>query len=113
MNNFDIIDKIGIPPANKVLVKVSNSYSVRKTTGGIFVANAAHEEAEADSEGFNLSEWIIRKGEVVKISDSLTMGDYDWKPNLNEIKEGDIVHWPIVRFFNYPAFKDIDGDFCC
>lgn len=95
---------------NKVLVRVEDTYSVKERKSGILMANAAHEEAKADSPGFTLSEFIIRTGVIEKMPRSLVKA-YDWYPKHGEIKEGDQVYWPIVNFFDYQKFKTIDGNY--
>lgn len=109
MTNFELISELFTPTHNKVLVKVTDTYNIKKSKGGLILSNAAHEEAKADSEGYNLSEWIIRHGEVVRMPRTLTKTGYDWEP-CEEIEIGDEVYWSIVRFFDYPAFKK-DYDF--
>lgn len=106
MNKLHYISGPCTPLHNQVLIKVDNTYWLRKSKGGILLANAAHEEAEADSPGYKLSEWIIRSGIVEKMPRLLTNGSYDWYPNKDDFREGDKVYWPIVRFFDYPVLQD-------
>lgn len=97
-------DTIGTPPNGKLIVKVKDQYSEMLSKGGIILHNAAHEEAECDSEGYMLSEWIMREGEVMAMPVDIQTEDFDWE-YLHEVEIGDTVHWPIVRFFDYPAFR--------
>jgi hypothetical protein len=95
------------PLNNQILIEIEDTYDLKKSKGGVLMPNAAHFEAEADSTGFNLSEWIIRTGTVHTMPRELSMGDYDWQPN-DEIKVGDEVYWSISRFFNYPVIQTDD-----
>ena len=97
-----------IPVLNKVLVEVENTYDVKTSKGGVIMPNAAHFEAEADSTGYNLSEWIIRTGVVHTMPRELSIRGYDWHPNKGEIQVGDQVYWSIARFFNYPVIQTDD-----
>lgn len=107
---IDVIymDKLQTPCESKVFVKIKNSYDIKVSKGGVFLKNAAHEEAEADSHGFQLSEFIIRSGIIEKMPEGFSMNGYDWNLN-NEIKVGDHVFWPIVRFFDYPLIQTEEG----
>lgn len=96
-------DKLGTPPQGKILVEIDYDYYERTSQGGIVLPNAAHEEAECDSDGYTLSEWIIRHGKIVDIGETDTP-DYDWNFN-GELAVGDVVYWSIVRFFDYPLIK--------
>lgn len=107
MRDILYLNKPVIPTRNKVLVRVDDTYDVKKRNSGVLLANAAHEEAEANSPGFNISEFIIRKGVVEKMPRVLTPG-YDWYPE-EEIAVGDEVFWPITRFFDYPVIKTLDS----
>lgn len=107
MKNVEYITPI-IPTHNRVLVKIKNTYDEKVSKGGIILPNMAHEDAQADSAGFNLSEWIIREGIVERMPRVIGNG-YDWKPK-HEINVGDRVYFPIVRFFDYPVLK-IDDDY--
>lgn len=103
------IQKIPTPVHNEVIVKIDDNYKVKQRKSGVFLANSAHDEAEADSDGFELSEFIIRSGVVARMPRILTK-EYDWLPVEGEIKEGDRVFWPIVNFFNYRYLYTLDGD---
>jgi co-chaperonin GroES (HSP10) len=109
MRNVIHLKNTVIPTQNKVLVRIEDTYDIKKTDSGIWLPNAAHFEAEADSTGHNLSEFIIRTGVVEKMPRKLYRGNWDWYPNEDEIKEGDQVYWPIVRFFEYTVVKTDDG----
>lgn len=98
------VDTLATPPQGKMIVKIDDTYDERVSAGGVILPNAAHDEAEADGEGFNLSEWIIRHGTVVKMPRFLSNEDYDWE-TADEIQVGDQVYWPIVRFFDYPVLR--------
>ena len=108
MRNVTFLETAPIPTHNKVLVRVKDTYDEKKTASGIILSNAAHFESEADSPGFNLSEWIVRTGVVEKMPRILSLSNYDWYPN-DEISVGDQVYWPIVRFFEYEVIKTDDG----
>ena len=103
------IDSVPIPVHNNVIVKIDDTYKVKQRESGVFLMNAAHDEAEADSEGFTLSEFIIRSGIVVSMPKILTK-EYDWYPNEKEIQMFDRVFWPIVNFFNYRYLYTLDGE---
>lgn len=109
MEGIVYIDKLMTPADGKLLVQIKDEYSITSSPSGILLANAAHKEAQASSRGFNLHEWIIRSGKVVKLPERLEKGSYDWTP-VDDIKEGDIVFWPIIRFFDYPVFKTTNDD---
>lgn len=102
------IERVPTPVHNEVIIKIDDTYKVRQRKSGVFLSNAAHDEAEADSDGFALSEFIIRSGIVVSMPRVLTM-EYDWYPE-EEIKVGDKVFWPIVNFFNYRYLYTLDGE---
>jgi len=110
MKEILFVEKTKTPCENKILVRIEDKYSLKESKGGILLSNAAHEEAEADSPGFNLSEWIIRSGVVEEIPRKISSASYDWYP-AGEINKGDIVYWPIVRFFDYPVIRSHDGLF--
>lgn len=103
------IQKIPTPVHNEVVIKIHDDYKVKERKSGVLLANSAHDEAEADSDGFQLSEFIIRSGVVVKMPRVLTK-EYDWFPVDGEIKEGDKVYWPIVNFFNYRYLYMLSGE---
>lgn len=103
------IEKIPTPVHNEVVIRIHDDYKVKQRKSGIFLSNAAHDEAEADSEGFELSQFIIRSGVVVKMP-RIIYPEYDWFANSDEIKVGDKVFWPIVNFFNYRYLYTLDGD---
>lgn len=96
------------PVRNQVLVEIEDTYDEKTSSGGVIMHNAAHFEAEADSTGFNLSEWIIRTGVVHTMPRTLTLGGYDWHPNEGEVKVGDQVYWSIALFFKYPVIVTDD-----
>lgn len=110
MRDIVFIEKPIIPLHNQVLIKVEDTYDDKTSKGGIIMHNAASFDAEADSTGYNLSQWIIRSGIVHTMPRELSQQDYDWKPNKGDIKEGDEVFWPIVKFFDYPVLKTDAGD---
>ena len=103
------IDKIPTPVHNEVVIRIQDDYKVKQRNSGIFLSNAAHDEAEADSEGYELSQFIIRSGVVVKMP-RILYPEYDWFANQREIKEGDKVFWPIVNFFNYRYLYMLSGE---
>ena len=109
MRDILYLDKLVTPTQNKVLVRVDDTFDVKERNSGVILANAAHDEAEADSPGFNLSEFMIRRGVVERMPRTLTVG-YDWHPVEGEISEGDTVYWPISRFFDYPVIKTLDDE---
>lgn len=108
MKDVIFLEKPIIPVQNKVLIEIEDTYDLKKSKGGVLMPNAAHFEAEADSTGYHLSEWIIRTGTVHAMPRELTMGGYDWHPNKDEVKVGDQVYWSIARFFNYPVIQTDD-----
>ena len=108
MKEITFLENPITPLRNQVLIEVEDTYSVKESKGGIIMSNAAHFEAEADSTGFNLSEWIIRSGVVHTMPRVLTAGNYDWLPIKGEIKVGDQVYWSIILFFNYPVIQTDD-----
>lgn len=101
--------KVPTPMHNKVIVRIDDTYSLKMRKSGILAANAAHEEAEADSEGYELSEFIIRHGVVEKLP-RVIFPEYDWQANENEINVGDKVFWPIINFFQSPIIHTFNGD---
>lgn len=103
MSRILTTNKIAEVPAGKLLVEIDYNYYERESKGGVILPNAAHEEAEADGDGFNLSEWIIRHGKVVRMGES-DNESYDWVSD-GEIKVGDVVYWSIVRYFDYPLIE--------
>lgn len=109
MREVIYMDKAPIPMHNNVIVKVDDTYSIKMRNSGIFASNAAHDEAECDSPGFELSEFIIRHGVVVNLPRKLYL-EYDWYANEDEIKVGDKVFWNIVNFFNYPLIHTFNGE---
>ena len=96
------------PTQNKVLIEIEDTYDIKTSKGGVLMSNAAHFDAEADSTGYNLSEWIIRTGVVHTMPRVLTMGGWDWMPNKGEVNVGDQVYWSIARFFTYPVIQTDD-----
>ena len=108
MRNVEFIDKEIQPLHSQVLIAIEDTFDIKTSKGGILMANAAHEEAEADSTGFTLSDWIIRYGTVARLPRMITGAGYDWKAKL-EIGEGDIVFWNISRAFRNPVLKTLDG----
>lgn len=110
MKEYLFTDKLAKPPVGYLLVEVENTYDERVSKGGIVLPNMAHEEAEADSKGYNLSQWIIRSGKVVTMAESNKNVDYDWSDE-NEIQVGDLVYWSIVNFFDAPVLRKDDRIF--
>lgn len=109
MRNIDLIDKEIQPLHSEVLIAIEDTFDIKTSKGGILMANAAHEEAEADSAGYTLSDWIIRYGTVARLPRMINKAGYDWKTEL-EIGEGDIVFWNISRAFRNPVLKTLDGN---
>lgn len=109
MEGIFYVNQIDTPADGKVIVRIKDEYDLAVSNGGVLLSNAAHKEAQCSSEGFNLHEWIIRSGVVVKLPKNAYKGSYDWMPT-DEIKLGDIVFWPIVKFFDYPKLKTPDND---
>lgn len=109
MKKIIYLEKPIIPTLNKVLVKVVDTYDIKQRNSGVLMSNAAHDLAEADSDGYILSNFIIRKGIVSKMPRVLT-DVYDWGHIPGEVKEGDLVYWPIPRFFDYPVIKTTNGE---
>jgi hypothetical protein len=103
------IDNIPVPVHNNVIIKIDDTYKVKQRESGVFLMNAAHDEAEADSDGYTLSEFVIRGGVVVSMPRVL-YPEYDWFPVENEINVGDKVFWPIVNFFNYRYLYKLNGE---
>lgn len=97
MRNELRVDEIGKPVANKVLVKVIDTFSEFRSKGGIDVMNALHEDAWADSKEATISEFAIRFGEVINVPDTITRGSFDYETEL-EIAPGDIVYWNLISF---------------
>jgi len=109
MRNVHMVDKVGVPTGNKVLVKIDGKgFDIKKTDGGILIVNAADNDAEASSHGYSLSEFMVRTGEVVAVPGVLTSGSYDWDTE-NELIVGDIAYWPIITFFDMQVVMDSDG----
>lgn len=108
MRNVEIIDKEIQPLHDEVLIEIQDTFDEKVSKGGVVMVNVAHEEAEADSTGYSLSEWMIRYGTVARLPRMITGAGYDWKSAL-EIGEGDIVFWNISRAFRNPVFKTLDG----
>lgn len=107
MREPEYINDIITPVNNKVLVQVADTYSTKQRKSGTLLANAAHEDATSDSDGYKLSEFIIRTGKIARMPRTVSPV-YDWYP-VDEFKEGDKVYWPIVKFFDYPVLKTLDG----
>ena len=108
MKEVILLEKPITPVLNKVLIEIEDTYNSKISKGGIIMNNAAHFDAEADSTGFELSQWIIRTGAVHTMPRVLSKGGYDWTPIQDEVKVGDQVYWSIARFFQYPVLQTDD-----
>ena len=91
------VEKIGRPVMNKILVKVTDIFDGFKSKGGVDLINATHEESWADSDKYNITEFVIRYGAVVSTPYLITSGSCDYKTTL-EVKPGDIVYWNSISF---------------
>ena len=99
VRNEIIVDKLGTPLMSKILIKVQDTFDEFTTKGGIIAKSDVNKEAWSDSEGHNLSEFIPRHGEVVKMPRSINPYGWDYFTDC-EIEVGDTVYWSIVSFEN-------------
>jgi co-chaperonin GroES (HSP10) len=97
MRNEIIVDKLGKPLMNKVLVKVTDTFDEFKSKGGIDVINSVHEDSWNDSPGYNITEFVPRHGSVVDFPFKITHGSYDYE-TVNELCIGDEVWWSSISF---------------
>lgn len=97
MRNEVFVDKIGRPIKNNVIVEVIDTFDGFKSKGGIDLINATDNDAWGDSDGFNITEFIVRYGTVVRTPNIISSGTFDYETEL-EIKEGDVVYWNSISF---------------
>ena len=99
MRNEIIVESLGTPLMSKILVKVVDTFDRFTSKGGIIIKNCANDEAWSDGEVYNITEFIPRHGEVVKMPRSINSHGYDYFTDC-EIEVGDTVYWSIVSFEN-------------
>ena len=97
MRNEIEVEKLGKPVFNRVLVEVIDTFQEFLSKGGITLVNATAEEAWADSEIANITEFIVRHGKVVDLPQNITSGSFDYDTEM-EIEKGDIVYWNSISF---------------
>lgn len=97
MRNELYLDKIGRPIRNNILVEVIDTFEGFTTKTGINLVNATDKDAWGDSEKFNITEFIIRYGTVVKLPKKITAGTFDYDTE-NELVLGDTVYWNSISF---------------
>lgn len=92
------IDRLPVATVgNQVLVRVHDIFSGFTTKGGIQLVNLTDEEAWADSQQFNISEFAVRKGEVVVVPERIHKGSFDYS-TVCEVEPGDTVYWSLISF---------------
>ena len=97
MRNEIVVEKLGRPLNNLVLVEVIDTFDSFVSKGGIRVVNATADEAWADSNVASITEFIPRHGTVVALPRKLTSASFDYETEM-EIKVGDVVYWNSISF---------------
>ena len=92
-----IVDKLGEPVYNRVLIRVIDTFETFMSKGGIQLVNLTHEESWADSKEYNITEFVPRHGIVVTLPRKVTRGSFDYD-TLNELQVGDMVYWSSISF---------------
>jgi len=97
MRNEIYLDKTGKPITNNILVEVIDTFEGFTTKTGIRLVNATDNDSWGDSDKFNITEFIIRYGKVVRIPDKISSGTFDYDTEL-EVEIGDTVYWNSISF---------------
>lgn len=97
MRNELHITQLGTPVNNRVLVEVIDNFQEFMSKGGVWLSNCAHEEAWADSEAANITEFVPRHGVVVGLPAEITRGSFDYDTEC-EVTVGDTVYWSSISF---------------
>ena len=82
MREVEFIDKEIQPIHSEVLIRIEDTFDEKISKSGVVMVNAAHEEAEADSAGYTLSDWMIRYGAVAQLPRMITRTGYDWESKI-------------------------------
>jgi co-chaperonin GroES (HSP10) len=97
MRNEIFVDKIGKPVMNNVIVEVVDTFDSFISKGGIKLVNAADKESWGDNTGYNITEFIVRYGTVVRLPKGIYPGSFDYATEC-ELQVGDVVYWNSISF---------------
>lgn len=92
-----VVEWLGKPLNNLVLVKIEDTFSEFTTKGGIELINHTGDDVWADSKDFTLSEHVPRHGTVISICNKINRESYTYETEL-EVKKGDEVYWGLSSF---------------
>jgi len=82
---------------NKVLVGVVDTFDSFTTKGGIKLVNLTLEDSWGDSNEYNISEFVMRHGQVILAPDVVTKASFNYNTKV-ELLPGDKVFWNLVSF---------------
>lgn len=85
---------------NKVLVGVVDTFETFITKGGINLVNLTMEDSWGDSNEYNISEFVMRHGQVILVPEVITKGSFNYKTEV-ELIPGDKVFWNLISFQNH------------
>ena len=95
MRNEISVNGLGRPVMNKCLIKIKDTFDEMQTKSGITIKSSIHEGAWSDSTGHNVSDFIPRHGEVVRLPRLISRYGFDYDTE-NELEIGDTVFWNLT-----------------
>ena len=82
---------------NRVMVGVEDTFEGFETQAGISLVNLTESDSWADSNQYNISEFVMRHGKVLLVPDVITKGSFNYETGV-EIQPGDMVFWNLISF---------------
>lgn len=89
---------------NHVLVLTEDKFSGFRTKGGIDVVNLTTDDTWGDSNQFTVSEFAMRRGQVILAPKTITKGSFSYETEC-EVQTGDIVFWNLASFQGHIPLK--------
>jgi hypothetical protein len=85
---------------NKILVGVDDTFAGFTSKGGIQLVNLTVDDTWGDSDQYNISEFVMRHGKVLKVPQIISRGSFNYDTEC-ELREGDTVFWNLAGFSDH------------